>query len=819
MKLSHRQLLNYINRDLSTEEVSEILTSVGLEVEEIMEFDSIKGGLKGFVIGAVMECEKHPDADRLSCTKVDIGQGRLFSIVCGAPNVAAGQKVVVATVGTMIYSDKGDFEIKKSKIRGVESEGMICAEDELGIGTSHDGILVLPQDAKVGQAAAEFFNVKSDTVYEVNLTPNRPDAACHIGSARDIVAYLAMNDNGVALNIPSIEQFKTSSVKSEFSVELKNIEACLRYNGLHLKNVKVGESPDWLKFFLQAIGLRPVNNVVDITNFVLHETGQPLHAFDATAIQGKCVVVKNALEGEAFVTLDGAEHKLSSTDLMICDVEKSLCIAGVFGGASSGVNEQTTEVFIESACFLPTSVRKTSKRLGIKTDSSFRFERGTDPNFTDFALKRAALLMMEICGAEIAGEIIDVYPQPQPMHEIRLELDYIKSVSGISVAPEVIEKIFKGLGIEILHSDENSFHVKVPLSKTDVKRPADLAEEIVRIYGYDKIELPGSIQYEINSASVSDTYLSYKKAAEVLSSVGFSEILTNSLSHSKFYKHHSPQAQEELVKVLNPISSELDVMRMDMLYSGLDVIAYNHNRKNFNLKLYELGKVYSINPSIGIQNENPLKPFTEREIFSFYLTGSEAAESWRNAPKDVDFYSMKSVIDLLIKKLKIKGEYKLQEASSFQFEYGTEIVYRKNVVIGKIGKVSEAQLKMFDIKKPVYYAELDWGMLLQMADKEIVKFKELQKFPTVRRDLALLIDKNVSYESLETTARKADNRILREVNLFDVYDGKNLPEGKKSYAMSFVFADDNATLTDEQIEPVMADLIQRFSKEFGATLR
>jgi len=811
--------LNYLNRNLSADDVAEILTSVGLEVEDVMEFNSIKGGLKGFVIGEVIECEKHPDADRLSCTKVDIGEGRLFSIVCGAPNVAAGQKVVVATVGTMIYSDKGDFEIKKSKIRGVESEGMICAEDELGIGTSHDGIMVLPNEAKVGQAAAEYFDVKSDTVFEVNLTPNRPDAACHIGSARDIVAFLAMNDDDVALNIPSIEDFKSESKKSDFSVEIENPEACIRYNGLHLKNVKVGESPEWLKFFLQSIGLRSVNNVVDITNFVLHETGQPLHAFDASVIRNRKIVVRNAEEGEEFVTLDGAKHLIASTDLMICDAEKPLCIAGVFGGADSGVNERTTEVFLESACFLPTSVRKTSKRLGIKTDSSFRFERGTDPNSTDYAIKRAAMLMAEICGAEVSGDIIDVYPNPKNMHEIRLELDYIKSLSGISIAPDMIEKIFKGLGIEILSKDRAAFHVRVPLSKTDVKRPADLVEEIVRIYGYDKIELPGSISYQINSASVSDAYQRYKKAAELLSSVGFSEILTNSLSNSKYYNNHPTEVQEELVQVMNPISSELDVMRMEMLYSGLDVIAYNHNRRNFNLKLYELGKVYSRNPKVEIHSENPLKPFAEREVLAFLITGSESPESWRNAPKEIDFYSIKSTLDLLFRKLKIKGEYKLQESTSFQFEYLTDIVFRKNSVVGKIGKVSDSQLKIFDIKKPVYYAEVDWGMLMQLVEKEPAKFKELQKFPTVRRDLALLLDKNISYEKLENIARKADNRILREVNLFDVYEGKNLPEGKKSYAMSFVFADDNATLTDEQIEPVMADLIQRFSKEFGATLR
>jgi len=812
MKLSYKQLLKYLPENLSVEKTAEILTLTGLEVEDIFTYESVKGGLKGLVIGKVLEKEKHPDADRLSVTKVDIGTGETLQIVCGAPNVDAGQTVVVATVGTTLYTESGEsFVIKKSKIRGVESMGMICAEDEIGLGTSHDGIMVLPNDIKIGTPAAEYFNISSDTIIEINITPNRPDAACHIGAARDIVAFLGIEKDGLKVQIPEVNAIPIPNEASPITVEVQNNNDCIRYSGLHLKNVKVAESPEWLKNFLLAIGLRPINNVVDITNFVLMETGQPLHAFDANKIAGKKVVVRNAKEGEKFITLDGVERTLEASNLMICDAEKPMCMAGVFGGLDSGTSMETTEIFLESACFFPSSIRKTSKKHGLKTDSSFRFERGTDPEGTIYALKRAAALIQEYAGATIESGIIDIYPSPAEDRIITLRKAKIESVLGMNIPCDVCSKILMGLGIEILEENSELFKVKVPLFKVDVTREIDLIEELIRVYGLNNVPLDKHIAYTPGIKGERDNVNLYKNVATHLAANGLSEILTNSLAHSKHAALQTTSPENEWVKVLNPISSELDIMRPQFVFSGLEVVAHNKNHRINNVRIFEIGRTYKWN----LEQKDS---FIETEKLGIWVSGDEHDETWTLAQKNSDFYTIKNIVDNLLSKLGIAISIQTEQELPDYFAFGVAIGI-KNKTLGYIGKVKENICTEFGIKSEVFYAEIDMEKLKEASSKKQIKYKEISKFPSVRRDLALVVDKKVSYKELSDLAIKLGKNLLKEVNLFDVYEGKNLPENTRSYAISYIFMSEEGTLTDEIIENTMKKFISAYESEIGAKLR
>jgi len=820
MKLSHNYLQSLLPVTLSPERTAEILTECGLEVEGIEKYESVRGGLAGLVVGYVVEKSKHPDADRLSCTKVDVGGERLLDIVCGAPNVEAGQKVIVATEGTVIYPTEGEpFTIKKSKIRGQASEGMICAEDEVGLGRSHDGIKVLPPDLPVGMPVAEYFQVTVDHTIEINITPNRPDAASHLGAARDIIARLRLEDASLELKYPSVSEFSPASESCPFEITVENNDACKRYGGIYITAVTVGESPEWLKDFLKTVGLRPINNVVDITNFVQFETGQPLHAFDAAKIKGNKIVVKNCAEGTPFVTLDGVERKLSAEDLMICNAEAPMCMAGIFGGIDSGVTEQTVDLFLESARFEPSSIRRSGKRHGLKTDSSFRFERGTDPNGTEYAAKRAALLIQEIAGGVISSGFRDTYPEPFAERNVVLRKQVLKRVTGLEIPDADVVNILEGLGCKITSSDAQGFNVWIPLYKTDVTREIDLVEEVIRIYGYDRVPLRGNVTYtQAETKGEGGRHAFYARVANHLAAQGYREILTNSLVHSKYSEALGVNPAED-VKVLNPISAELDVMRQSLLGSGLQVVASNINRRNTDLKLFEFGKTYKTREGEKSTREVPLQPFVEKEVLAFWVAGNEQPENWKNAARPVDLFTLKSALESVFEKIGLKERVTTEAEKHAAYTDVFTIKGAKSGELGRAGKVKAATLKAFDIKTDVYYAELDVQKLYASVEKEKTTFKDIPKFPYVRRDLALLLDKPVNYADLEAAARKAERQLLKEVNLFDVYEGKNLPEGKKSYAISFILRDDEKTLTDEIIDGVMKRIIETYEKQFGAALR
>lgn len=820
MKLSYNYLSKLIPVSLTVQEMADILTACGLEVEGTERTDSVPGGLAGLVVGLVTEKSKHPDADRLSCTKVDIGTGRLLDIVCGAPNVDAGQKVIVASEGTLIYPTSGEpFAIRKSKIRGQLSEGMICAEDEIGLGESHDGIMVLPSDAQVGTLASEYFGVSTDYTIEINITPNRPDAASHIGAARDILAKILLDKPGLKLNLPTVDEFSPEAEVMPFEISIENMDACRRYGGIYLTDVQVGDSPEWLKNFLRSVGLRPINNVVDITNFVLFETGQPLHAFDADMIKGGKIVVRTCTEGTSFVTLDGTERKLSAEDLMICDAEEPMCMAGIFGGAHSGVSASTTRVFLESARFEPSYIRRSGKRHGLKTDSSFRFERGTDPEATEFAAKRAALLIKEICGAKIASGFHDVYPEPFPPRSILLRRSVLDRVAGLHIPDADVKQILEGLGCSVVPDGEGNVQVWVPLFKTDVTREIDLVEEVMRIYGYDKVPIRGTVNYQQPAEKgEGDRHEFYVKLANHLASAGYREILTNSLFHSKYSEILGVNAAED-VKVLNPISAELDIMRQTLAGSGLQVVASNINRRNLDLKLFEFGKTYRAAEGVHPSKEFPLAPYREQEVLAFWFSGSASPESWSQPSKPVDFNVVKSAIEMVLFKAGIREKVVIEPLKHAAHTEAFEVKGSRSGVLGFAGKFSGTVLKAFDIKVDVFYAELNVEKLFEASRAEKTIFKELPRFPQVRRDLALLLDKQVTYAELEQVARKTESRLLKEVNLFDVYEGKNLPEGKKSYALSFVLRDEDKTLTDDIIEDVMSRIVGAYEKQLGAALR
>ncbi|PKP50463.1 MAG: phenylalanine--tRNA ligase subunit beta [Bacteroidetes bacterium HGW-Bacteroidetes-11] len=820
MKISYNWLKEYLDTRLSVEELSLVLTDIGLEVEAIESFESLKGGLKGVVTGEVKSCERHPNADKLSITTVDVGAPELLHIVCGAPNVAAGQKVVVATIGTMIYKGDESFEIKKSKIRGELSEGMICAEDELGIGNSHDGILVLPEDVPIGLPAAGYFGITNDIVFEIGLTPNRADAASHIGVARDLAAAITargLEEKPVRVRMPDVSTFKTDNNNFHVDVTVEDTEACPRYSGITVSGIKVGPSPSRLADRLKAIGVRPINNVVDITNYVLFEYGQPLHAFNASVVSGKSVVVKKMAEGTPFVTLDEVERKLGAGDLMICNAEEPMCIAGVFGGTKSGVNESTTAVFLESAYFNPVSVRKTSKLHSLKTDASFRFERGTDPEITVVALKRAAMLIKEICGGEISSDVIDVYPNPVEHKRISLSYAYVNRFVGQDIPSDDIKVILNGLGIGIVEETIDGLTLDIPPFKVDVTGIADVIEEILRIYGYNKIDAGDKLNSSISYHQRPDREKLQNLIADYLSSNGFNEILTNSLSSSAYYEGGTWFDPEKNVKILNPLSRELDTMRQTLLFSGLESVAYNLNRRQLSLKFYEFGFVYELT---GAQVKGSVeKSYREQKLLALYLTGQSAPESWHNDDSKTDFYQLRSFVASALRKTGI-DQQKLQRSESIPpFFASGELHTMNGKAIYCIGRLQDKLLKQFGISQPVFYAGIHWDNLVQAIRNHTVTYQEVSKFPEVRRDLALVLDKSVKYADLEAIAFRAGKQLLKKVNLFDIYEGDKIEAGKKSYAISFILQDENKTLTDKEIDKFMDRMADVLEKEAAAKVR
>jgi phenylalanyl-tRNA synthetase beta chain len=798
MKISYKWLQQFIKTSKTPEELSLILTNIGLEVESLEKVQSIPGGLEGLVIGYVKECNQHPNADRLKVTRVDVGLGEDLQIVCGANNVAAGQKVVVATVNTTIHPTTGEpFKINKSKIRGEVSEGMICAEDEIGLGHDHDGIMVLNADAEIGSLAKDYFNLQDDFVFEIGLTPNRADAASHLGVARDLAAYLK-----IPVTMPDLSGFKVQNQDLNIQVIVEDTDASPRYSSLSISGITIKESPEWLKERLNAIGVRPINNVVDVTNFVLHELGQPLHAFDADAIAGNKVLVKKLAEGKVFRTLDDVERKLSADDLMICNADEPMCIAGVFGGISSGVKQSTSNIFLESAWFNPVSVRKTSKRHGLKTDASFRFERGTDPDMTVTALKRAAMLIQELAGGQISSEISDIYPVKANPFPVEISFKNVSRLIGKIIPSDEIRATLSGLGIKIISEDSEGMKLEVPAYKVDVTREVDIIEEVLRIHGYDNVEIPSQIRASLNTTIKPDKEVLQNQIAELLSANGFFEILSNSLTKLSYSAE-----PERAVRILNPLSTDLDVMRQSLLFSGLEAIVYNQNRRNSDLKFYEFGKVYNLD------QEN----YKENLRLSVFLCGSKNTEGWNSKSEKVDFYNLKSAVDLIINRLNIKG-LSSTESSSPEFSFG--ISYRKGEkILVEFGSVSKKSLKKLDISSDVLYADFDWDQIMRSVRNNKITYTEVSKFPSVRRDLSMLLNKDISFEQLKQIAFKTEKGLLKEVNVFDVYVGDKLPEGKKSYALSFLLQDEDKTLTDKQIDAFMQKLILNFEKQVGAEIR
>ena len=812
MKISYNWLCDYIETSYSVEEIAEILTATGLEVESVEKVESIPGGLQGVVVGEVIHCEKHPDADRLSLTKVSIGGSELLPIVCGAPNVAAGQKVLVATIGAKLYPSEGEpFTIKKGKIRGQESHGMICAEDELGLGKSHAGIMVLDPSAQPGMPAAQFLQISEDYCIEIGLTPNRTDAISHFGVARDLYAAIrnmagAKSDQPV-LKRPTNGEIQYTSQGSPVKVEVVDVDACPRYCGITIDGVKIGPSPEWLQKRLTVIGLRPINNVVDITNFVQHEMGQPLHAFDAGQIAGGKVVVRKAKLDEKFVTLDGIERELSTDDLMICDDEKPMCIAGVFGGLKSGVTESTTKVFLESAYFNPVSVRKTARRHGLNTDASFRFERGCDPNMAMNALLRATSLIKEIAGGLATHAAEDFYPEI--MQPALVDFNWKRAITLIGKDPgkDVVRNILRDLEIVIVSESDDEMNLQIPLYRNDVLREADVVEEILRIYGYNNIDYPQGLKSSLSFAPQPDPEKIQLRASEYLASNGFNEMMSMSLTKAKYLDHMTEEQKAEVVSLLNPLSSDLGVMRQSLLFSGLEAISLNRNHRNADLKLFEFGKVYAVKDG----------KHQEKKLLSIFMTGNKQPESWNNQNHAVSFQDIRGVLDNLMKVVSVRG-VSYQSAEHPHFDDALQASVGTNL-LATIGYVSSSLLHAFDVKSPVLYVEVQWDTIIKIQPEKRISYKEPEKFPAVRRDLSLLLNKAVKYSEIERLAYESEKKLLREVNLFDVYEGKNLDEGKKSYAISFVLQDSSKTMTDQQVDNIMSKSQQSLEEKLGAELR
>lgn len=824
MNISYNWLKDYLPIDLSPEKTTEALTSIGLETDGLEEVESIKGGLKGVVIGKVLTCVEHPNSDHLHITTVDLGTGEPTQIVCGAPNVAAGQTVVVATVGTTLYDGDNEFQIKRSKIRGVESLGMICAEDEIGVGSSHDGIIVIPADKAPapGTPAAEYYNLTSDYVMEVDLTPNRIDAASHFGVARDLAAYLDCHLDHKELRRPAVDAFRPDRADGAIEVEVVDLQGAPRYSGLTIRGVKVAPSPQWLRDRLETIGVRSINNIVDITNYILHGIGQPMHAFDLKAIEGGRIVVRTCPEGTPFTTLDGVERKLSEADLMICDAVKPMCIAGVFGGLNSGVTEQTTDIFLESAYFNPTRIRRSARRHGLSTDASFRYERGLDPNATLYALKLAALMVKELAGGEICSEPVDIYPEPVAPFKVDLSLDYLRRLVGKEIPEETVAAILRSLEIETTGRDGDTLHLLVPTYRVDVQRPCDVVEDILRIYGYNNVEINDTVHSALQLTTIANESDDLTRLiSNQLTGAGFHEILNNSLTAEAYYADLKAYPADHCVKLLNPLSNDLNVMRQTLLFGGLESIAHNVNRRADSLAFYEFGNVYSMRPDVESTAEAPLAPYSEGARLALWLTGNANRGNWNVAAREATFFDLKGHVANIFARLGIsEREITVAKGEGCDiFSAYLTIATRSGKQLGEMGLVSKAVLAKADVRQPVVYAQLDWDALVRLALKKKVEFTPLPKTLPVKRDLALLLDKGVTMAQVEATVRESERKLLRSVELFDVYEGKNLPEGKKSYAISMTLQDDERTLQDKQIDATMAKIIKNLQTRLGAELR
>lgn len=815
MIISYNWLKDYLDTDLSAEEAGERLTQTGLEVESIEVFESVKGGLAGLTIGQVISVEKHPDADKLSVTQVDVGTEDKLQIVCGAANVRPGQKVIVATAGTLLHPFEGEpFKIKKAKIRGVASEGMICAEDEIGLSANHEGIMVLDDTAPVGTPAQSFLQVITDEIIQIGLTPNRGDATSHIGVARDLAAQLTIErDQSVPLKIPSVEEFAVSDQSLPISVTVENTEACLRFSGLTITGIRVGPSPAWLQNKLKAIGLRPINNIVDITNFVMYECGQPLHAYDAAEVKGQHIIVRTLPAGTPFRTLDDKEIKLRPIDLMVCcaginDHQEPIpmCMAGVYGGLHSGVKDTTTAVFLEAACWNPKWIRRTATYHNLRTDAASRFEKGVDPDGNIYALKRAALLIAELSGGRISAEITDVYPHPVLKEKITVTWEKLNRIAGTEVPQAAVKKILEALSFSILSADDSGFTVAVPGFKTDVHRSEDVVEEVLRIYGYDKIPVPDALRSSISFSATEGRERFTEELSQLLAGSGFREMMNNSISNSKYHASFFPDSKSGVVSLLSYSNTGLDSMRTSMLFPGLEVIRYNHNRKQVDLRLFEFGKTY-------VKRENG---YVESESLILMITGQQSPESWIQEQRRTDYFFLKGMVDMLLHKCGIQKK-SIVDAAGSPWEYAIQYETGK-VVVATFGKVDEKIATAFDIKRDVFYAELDAAALLRLS-KQTLKYSPLPKFPAVRRDLALVIDSHIQYSEIEQIAYKNAGGLLKNVNLFDVYADEKLGKGKKSYAVSFVFLDEQKTLTDGDVDTVVSGMVQAFQSQLNANIR
>ena len=820
MNISFNWLKRYLDTDITAERMAEILTELGLEVEEFEKIETIKGGLNGVVVGEVLTCEDHPDSDHLHITTVDVGAEAPLQIVCGAANCRKGLKVMCATVGAVLYPIDSDeeFKIKRSKIRGVESLGMLCAEDELGIGRNHEGIMELPEDAVVGTPAKEYLHIADDYLIGIGLTPNRVDAASHIGVARDLAAYLKSRGERAEYKLPSVEGFKVDDTSRTIEVEVVNSEAAPRYAGITVSGCKIAPSPEWMQNELRAAGINPKNNLVDITNYVLFELGQPLHAFDADKIEGGKVVVRSAVEGEKFVTLDGVERTLTANDLMICSAERPMCIAGVYGGQDSGISDETVNVFIESAYFHPVWVRKTAKRFGINTDASFRFERGVDPNIQVFALKRAAMLMQELACGKITSEIIDINPNPAKHFEFEFSLDRARKLIGKDIPEDTILTILGNLEVEVRGREGDVLQVAVPPYRVDVQREADLIEDVLRVYGYNNVEISDHVNSTLSYAPKPDKSRLQNMASDYLSANGYTEIMSNSLTKSSYYEGCSSYPAERCVRILNPLSQDLNVMRQTLLFNALEAVELNVNRRNGNLKMYEVGNCYAY-AAEKASEENTLAKYEESFRIGITVTGLATQLSWNSKAETSSFFTLRAAVERLLKRFGV-DIYSLQCESLESDLYADAIVFKQGPKeVLRMGVVSPIVRKKFDIKQEVYFAEIDFDQLIKMTKKAKVQFKELSKFPEVKRDLALLVNKGVTFSQLRSIAFATEKKLLKSVSLFDVYEGDKLPEGKKSYALSFILEDKNQTLTDKQIERTMANIQAQLEQKCGAEVR
>lgn len=820
MNISYKWLKEYVDFDLTPQHVAEALTSCGLEVGGLEEVQTIRGGLKGLYVGKVLTCEPHPNSDHLHITTVDLGKGEPQQIVCGAHNVAANQKVIVADLGCVLYDGDKEFVIKRSKLRGVESLGMICAEDEIGVGTSHDGIIVLPEDAPIGMPAAEYYNLESDWVIEVDITANRSDALSHYGVARDLYAWLKQNNYQTELHKPNCDAFEVDNESLTIDVEVKNTEACKRYACVSLTNCEVKESPEWLQNKLKIVGVRPINNIVDITNYIMMAYGQPMHCFDADMVAGHKIVVTTQPEGTKFITLDGEEHSLSERDLSICNANEAMCIAGIFGGKGSGTYENTRNIVLESAYFHPTWIRKSARRHGLSTDASYRFERGIDPNGQVYALKQAAILCKELAGGQVSMQIKDVYPEPIEGSKVVLTYDYVNSLIGKEIGKDTIKSIVTSLDMKIEAGNENQIEILVPAYRVDVKRPCDVVEDILRIYGYNNVEIPLQLKGTLTIPTDEDRNRKYINIiSEQLIGGGFNEILNNSLTKVSYYKDLNCYTEETTVKILNPLSADLGVMRQTLLFGGLESIVRNANRKNSNLRFFEFGNCYHYDESKK-EADKLIKAYTQDQHLGLWVTGKRVENSWAHPNEDASFYELKAYVENILVRLGLSLQaVTLVKGENNIFEDSISIVTKAGKIIAELGIVAYKLTKNIGITNEVFFADIYWDNLLKAVKKHVVEYKEISKYPAVSRDLALLVDKTVEFEQIKEIAYSTEKKLLKAVELFDVYEGKNLPEGKKSYAVNFILQDEQKTLNDKQIDSIMKKLIDNLTKRLNAELR